>query len=109
MKDSESVNDDVINVSMELSGPYEDVMEKLGSKTDSDDSIEPLLGDVKQVLETVERMQAGTRSTIAAELPAEMTADYDAESLVDLLQVLKHYGLLELDGNTWKIPDETEP
>jgi len=108
MTDSESANNDVIRVSMELSGPYEDVMEKLRSKTDPDDSIEPLLGDVEQVLDTVEQMQAGTRSTIAAELPAEMTVDYDAESLVDLLQVLKRYGLLELDGNTWKIPDETE-
>ena len=108
MTDSESANNDVIRVSMELSGPYEDVMEKLGSKTGPDDSIEPLLGDVEQVLDTVEQMQAGTRSTIAAELPAEMTVDYDAESLVDLLQVLKRYGLLELDGNTWKIPDETE-
>jgi hypothetical protein len=66
------------------------------------------LRDAEEVLETVERLQAGTRSTIATELPAEMTVDYDAESLVDLLQVLKRYGLLELDGNTWKIPDETE-
>ena len=93
---------------MELSGPYEDVIEKLGSETDQNDSNYPLLRDVEEVLETVERLQAGTRSTIAAELPAEMTVDYDAESLVDLLQVLKRYGLLELDGNTWKTPDETE-
>ncbi|WP_256290292.1 hypothetical protein [Halobellus inordinatus] len=108
MTDPESTDNNSIHVSMELSGPYQDVIEKLGPKTDRNDSIYPLLRDAEEVLETVERLQAGTRSTIAAELPAEMTVDYDAESLVDLLQVLKRYGLLELDGNTWKIPDETE-
>jgi hypothetical protein len=54
------------------------------------------------VLETVRDLGGGTRSAIAAELPADLSASYDAEGVVDVLQLLQRYDLVVLEGNTWR-------
>lgn len=46
-------------------------------------------------------LDGGTRSVIVDHLPAEMQYDYDADAVVDALQVLARYDLVVLKGNTW--------
>ncbi|WP_135305930.1 hypothetical protein [Haloarcula amylovorans] len=102
MAHDEGENADGVSVSMEVTGPYDDVISKLKSSTTERDAIGPLMGDVQLLLETVERMGGGTRSAIADQLPPEMTADFDAEAVVETCQVLERYDLVVLEGNTWK-------
>jgi len=95
-------DDTAVTVSMELSGEYEDVLSKLKQVESSDPSLVPLAADLETLLETVVRINGGTRSAIAEQLPAETTVDFDPEAVVDTLQVLERYGLVVLEGNTWK-------
>lgn len=89
-----------VTVSMELAGEYDDVMARLDTDPSAGHELAPLVDDVERVLETVERVGGGTRSTIAEAL-AGTTVEYDAEGVVPLLQVLERYGLVTLEGNTW--------
>jgi hypothetical protein len=91
-----------VGVTMELSGSYEDVVSKLRTETDSTEVYSPILEDMKAILRTVDRLDGGTRSAVAEALPDETTREFDAESVVDVLRVLERYGLVELEGNTWK-------
>lgn len=101
MSDGTDASDDV-TVSMELSGPYDEVLSKLRPADESSAALVPLLEDLETLLETVVRIDGGTRSVIAEQLPAETTADLDAQAVVDTLQVLERYDLVVLDGNTWR-------
>jgi hypothetical protein len=87
---------------MEITGEYDEVLSKLQRAESSDPSLAPLVSDVETLLETVVRLDGGTRSAIAQQLPADVTADFDAQAVVDTLQVLERYGLVVLEGNTWK-------
>lgn len=91
-----------VAVSMEISGTYDDVLSKLSASTATRGDIEPLVADIEVLLETLVQMDGGTRSAIAEQLPPEMTASFDAEAVVETLQVLERYELVELVGNTWK-------
>lgn len=93
--------DDTVTVSMELSGAYDDVLGKLQPAESSDESLLPLLADLETLLETVVRIDGGTRSVIAEQLPPETHADLDAAAVVETLQVLERYDLVVLEGNTW--------
>lgn len=94
--------DEDVTVSMEITGEYDDVLSKLQRPEASDPSLVPLVTDIETLLETVVRLDGGTRSAIAKQLPADMTADFDAQAVVDTLQVLERYDLVVLEGNTWK-------
>ena len=91
-----------VTVSMEITGEYDEVLSKLQRAESSDPSLVPLVTDVETLLETVVRLDGGTRSAIAQALPADVTADFDAQAVVDTLQVLERYDLVVLEGNTWK-------
>ena len=91
-----------VTVSMEITGEYDEVLSKLQQAESSDPSLVPLVTDVETLLETVVRLDGGTRSAIAQALPADVTADFDAQAVVDTLQVLERYDLVVLEGNTWK-------
>ena len=93
---------DTVSVSMEIAGRYEDVMGKLHPKESRQPGIEPFIQDLEALLDTVVQMGGGTRSAIAQQLPSDMAASYDAQAVVDTLQVLERYDLVVLDGNTWK-------
>jgi len=93
---------DDVTVSMELSGQYDDVIAKLKPAESSDPSLVPLVTDMEALLETVVRIDGGTRSAIADAVPADTTADFDPEAVVDALQLLERYDLVVLEGNTWK-------
>jgi len=102
MSEQSDADTDEVSVSMELSGPYADVMSKLTVEETTGPSLSPLAEDLTALLETVERIDGGTRSAIAEALPAETTVDYDPEAVVETMQVLERYDLVVLEGNTWK-------
>ncbi|WP_284007000.1 hypothetical protein [Haloarcula pelagica] len=102
MSENQDVDEKEVSVSMELSGDYEEVMSKLHSGDGGRTDLNPLLGDLEQLLETVVRINGGTRSAIAQQLPDDMTVSFDAQAVVDTLQVLERYDLVVLEGNTWK-------
>ena len=101
MSDETDESDDV-TVSMELSGPYDDVLSKLQPAEAGSESLVPLLSDLETLLDTVVRINGGTRSVIAEQLPPETAADFDPQAVVEALQVLERYDLVVLDGNTWR-------
>jgi len=104
--DQNGENDDEtegdVSVSLELEGDYDDVIAKLQISGDETTDLSVLAGDVTAVLETVDNINGGTRSAIATELPGDMAVSYDAEGVVEMLQVLERYDLVALEGNTWK-------
>jgi len=102
MADNEDEDTGDVSVSMQIDGPYNDVVSKLKAEETTQDILTPLLADMEILLETVERMGGGTRSAIADQLPAEMSADFDAAAVVETMQVLERYDLVILEGNTWK-------
>ncbi|AUG48233.1 hypothetical protein BVU17_12120 [Haloarcula taiwanensis] len=102
MGDEEDLEDETVSVSMEISGNYDEVMSKLATEDDGSTSLVSLLDDLEQLLDTVVRMDGGTRSAIAQQLPKDMTVSFDAQAVVDTLQVLERYDLVVLEGNTWK-------
>ncbi|PNW61840.1 UNVERIFIED_CONTAM: hypothetical protein BEN50_25640 [Euhalothece sp. KZN 001] len=97
---------DDVQVLMEISGSYDDVMTKLQASARGRGAIDRFVQDINVLLDTVVDLRGGTRSAIADELPPEMNLRYDAEMVVKTLQVLEGYGLVQLEGNTW-MPGET--
>ena len=102
MNDDTSSKSGTVSVSMEISGPYDDVVSKLRSEGDRGDDLSPLISDLEAVLETLVRIDGGTRSVIADNVPAETTTEFDAQTVVETMQLLKRYDLAVLEGNTWK-------
>ncbi|WP_411716113.1 hypothetical protein [Natronomonas sp.] len=86
---------------MEITGGYDDVVEKLQPAAGERASLGPVMADFSLLLETVLHLDGGTRSAIVDHLPPEMHHTYDAEAIVDALQVLARYDLVVLEGNTW--------
>lgn len=93
--------DESVSISVELTGEYDAVVEKLRIPTDEQEALGPVLADFSRLLETVRQLNGGTRSVIVDQLPPEMHHAYDAEAVVDALQILARYDLVVLDGNTW--------
>ncbi|WP_136716575.1 hypothetical protein [Halorientalis salina] len=102
MTEKTEPDEDTVAVSMEISGKYDDVIAKLQSGGSRRPGIEPFVDDLAVLLDTVVEMGGGTRSAIAQQLPSDMAASYDAQAVVDTLQVLERYDLVVLEGNTWK-------
>mgnify|MGYP000155525111 FL=1 len=102
MGDEEDIEGEAVSVSMEISGDYDEVMSKLATEDEGSTSLVSLLDDLEQLLDTVVRMDGGTRSAIAQQLPEDMAVSFDAQAVVDTLQVLERYDLVVLEGNTWK-------
>lgn len=91
-----------VTVSLELSGTYDDVVDKLRTPSADAERVSAIAADVAAVLETVRGLDGGTRSAIADALPADLAEPYDAEGVVDVLQLLQRYDLVVLEGNTWQ-------
>jgi len=98
-----------VTVSMELSGPYDEVLSKLQPAEAAEESLVPLVADMETLLETVVSIDGGTRSVIADALPADTAAEFDPGAVVDALQLLERYDLVVLDGNTWRPGPRLEP
>ncbi|WP_254273564.1 hypothetical protein [Haloarcula marina] len=108
MTDETDADEERVAVSMEITGSYDEVMSKLDTTASAGPSLGPLNADVERLLETVVRINGGTRSAIAEQLPADMSVAFDAEAVVETMQVLERYGLVVLEGNTWKPGPELE-
>lgn len=93
--------DENVDITVELTGEYDDVVEKLRTPTGEQEWLGPVLTDFSRLLETVRQLDGGTRSVIVDHLPPEMHHAYNADAVVDALQILARYDLVVLDGNTW--------
>jgi hypothetical protein len=102
MEDDQNIDLNTVSVSMEISGPYSEVVSKLKSDKASVASLEPLTTDIEALLTTVQQIDGGTRSAIAENLPADTSIELDAQAVVETMQVLERYDLVVLEGNTWK-------
>ncbi|MFC7028055.1 hypothetical protein ACFQJ5_11455 [Halomicroarcula sp. GCM10025324] len=102
MDDESETESDTVAVSLEITGNYDDVMDRLQQPSNGSPGLDPLMGDLETLLETIVQMDGGTRSAIADRLPDAMAVSFDAQAVVDTLQVLERYDLVTLEGNTWK-------
>lgn len=101
MSGNNSETDESVTVSVELTGEYTDVIPKLADDGERKETLLPVTDDLRRILTTVARIDGGTRSAVATNLPAEMTSEYDPEAVVTALKLLERYELVTLDGNTW--------
>jgi hypothetical protein len=101
MGNTDDSNGDKTTVSMTIEGEYGAVISKLRTGGDETDYLTGFVDDVGLLLETVEQTGGGTRSAIARSLPEESSLADDPDTVVNLLQVLERYDLVDLDGNTW--------
>jgi len=102
MENDQNTDLNTVSVSMEISGPYSEVVSKLKSDKTGVAGLEPLTTDIEALLTTVQQIDGGTRSAIAENLPADTSIELDAQAVVETMQVLERYDLVVLEGNTWK-------
>jgi hypothetical protein len=102
MDDDQNTDLNTVSVSMEISGPYSEVVSKLKSDKTSVAGLEPLTTDIEALLTTVQQIDGGTRSAIAENLPADTSIELNAQAVVETMQVLERYDLVVLEDNTWK-------
>jgi len=98
----DSETPDSVSATVELEGKYDEIAMILGRTPGAMDELEPLTDDMEAVLEIVGRTGGATKSRIAEELPGDVTADFDADTVIHVLRVLELYELVRLDGNTWR-------
>lgn len=99
--EAEEVAGDV-DARIELTGHYEDVMTIVGAEGLEYPELETVIEGMTAVLVAVERTGGGTKSRLAEELPSDLSPELAGEDVGEILAVLAHYDLVELEGNTWK-------
>lgn len=99
--------DDDSELTMEIAGPFETVMEKINSNglegpISEYPELQEALKDMAEVLHVVERENGAIKSRIVDQ------SDRDLESvhMKSLLKYMRSAGLLELDGKTNIRPDQ---
>lgn len=102
MKKNNNKNDEYVTISVEMNGEYGEIMEILSQNEDKYDKFDRLMEDFAIILDTIDRLDGGTRSRIADSLPDTFSLDLSGEELVGILRVLEYYDLVYLDQNTWK-------
>ncbi|MFB6105579.1 MAG: hypothetical protein ABEJ70_01270 [Halobacteriaceae archaeon] len=102
MSESESESERNVDIAVELSGDYDEVVGILrGEEGPAYPALSRVVEDFTAILETVERLDGATRSQVAENLPESVSVDFDGEGVVTVLQVLQRYDLVSLEGNTW--------
>jgi hypothetical protein len=102
MATDDPADEEDVTASITIEGEYDEVVDRLSVSGSRQEQLGPPLEDLSTLLETVARIDGGTRSVIAEAMPGDTAADYDAEAVVDALQVLARYDLVVLEGNTWR-------
>jgi hypothetical protein len=105
MSENDSSSGDSVSVRVEIEGKYGDVVDKLQASVGDRELYGDLIGDFEVLLEVLQRENGGTRSALAEAIERsdlETVATLDSERIVTYLRVLEGYGLVELEGNTWK-------
>lgn len=85
---------------IELSGPFDEMLEyfdSTGSDSDHPTHLEDIVRDMDALLTAVEEQGGGIRSSLAREADLRV----GEENIRCMLEMLRCYGLLELDQNTW--------
>jgi|AntDeeMinimDraft_4_1070355.scaffolds.fasta_scaffold06308_4 hypothetical protein len=88
MNESEASGSGDVSISIELSGKYDQEMSKLSSSPHPNPAVEAMTDDCVVLLETIDRIDGGTKSAVASALPDDTTVSYDANAVVEALQVL---------------------
>ena len=101
--EEEIERDGNVSVTMELSGEYDDVVSRIVIDEGSREELHTIVEDFSTLLDTIDVIGGGTKSVIVENLPADMATEYDADTVVSALQTLEQYGLVTLEGNTWKL------
>jgi len=101
--EEEIEKDGNVSVTMELSGEYDDVVSRIVIDEGSREELHTIVEDFSTLLDTIDVIGGGTKSVIVENLPADMATEYDADTVVSALQTLEQYGLVTLEGNTWKL------
>lgn len=94
-----------VSVTMELSGEYDDVVSRIAVDERNQSELKAVMQDFERLLDTLTAIDGGTKSVVVENLPGEMAAEYDSDTVVYALQTLERYGLVTLDGNTWKVAE----
>lgn len=93
---------DSVTATVELAGDYDEIAAILGREEEARQELHAVGEDLEAVLEIVQRTGGTTKSQLVDDLPAGVTADLDADSVIHVLRVLELYDLVTLDGNTWR-------
>ena len=101
--EEEIEKDGNVSVTMELTGEYDDVVSRIVIDEGSREELHTIVEDFSTLLDTIDVIGGGTKSVIVENLPADMATEYDADTVVSALQTLEQYGLVTLEGNTWKL------
>lgn len=91
-----------METTVELTGDFRDIAEILGDRHQRSEKLGPVVEDLVELLEIVRRTDGATKSQIAEEATGEVTADFDADSVIHALRLLALYDFVTLDGNTWR-------
>lgn len=91
-----------VEVTVELSGGYEQIAEIIGREGSEYEEIAVVADDLGAVLTIVTSTGGATKSRIAEELPPTVSTELDADAVIHVLRVLELYDLVTLDGNTWR-------
>lgn len=102
MDPNEDKMDELVEAKVELTGSYERIAEIISENGSEKREFTDIFEDFKAILATIDRLEGGTRSRIASELPESTSIDIDGENVIDILRVLELYGIVELDQYTWR-------
>jgi len=91
-----------IYIRAEIEGPGEEVLARLTGTAEAPyeyEELQPVVEDLTQLLETIERTGGGIRSSVAADTDLQASG----EGVRHMLELLREYGLVTLEGNTWRL------
>jgi len=98
-----------IYIRAQIEGPGREVLDRLTQSPEETHEFEGLgkvVEDMATVLQTIEHLDGGIRSKVARRADLQLSD----EGVRHLLEVLREYRLLELEGNTWHLgPVVDEP
>lgn len=106
MGKNDSKNHNSVNINVELTGEYDEVVDIISQDKNTHGEMNQIVSDFATIVETIEQLDGGTRSRIAESLPESFSLDLTGEELVGILRVLEYYDLVHLDQNTWKPASE---
>jgi len=100
--EDENENEGSVTATVKLSGEYGEIAEILAFDGDEYPELTVVAEEMSEVLEIVTRTGGATKSRIADDLPPGVAEGLDADSVIHVLRTLELYGLVQLDGNTWR-------
>lgn len=93
---------DSVTATVELTGKYGQIAEILAEDDVEYPELSVVVDDMGSVMDIVTQTGGATKSRIADELPPGVTDEMDADRVIHVLRTLELYGLVRLDGNTWR-------